>query len=74
MVGPAGRLPSWLKTPIPGGEKFHELTATLRELKLSTVCEEARCPNIGECWSGGEDKHATATIMVRQFTTIVISS
>ena len=64
MVGPAGRLPSWLKTPIPSGDKFFELKSTLRELNLSTVCEEARCPNIGECWSGGEEKTATATIMV----------
>ena len=40
------------------------LKKELRELKLATVCEEARCPNIGECWGGGEDNVATATIMV----------
>lgn len=57
-------LPSWLKTSIPTGEKFNELKKTLRELKLATVCEEARCPNIGECWGGGTDGTATATIMV----------
>ena len=41
------------------------LRKDLRGLKLHTVCEEARCPNIGECWGGGEDGTATATIMVR---------
>eukprot|EP00039_Didymoeca_costata_P030088 m.27845 g.27845 ORF g.27845 m.27845 type:complete len:359 (+) comp7943_c0_seq1:90-1166(+) len=57
------RLPPWLKKGIPGGKQFHKIRNGLRELKLSTVCEEARCPNIGECW-GGEDGTATATIMV----------
>jgi lipoic acid synthetase len=65
QLGSAGRLPSWLRAPIPTGEKYTELKKTLRELNLSTVCEEARCPNIGECWNGGEDKAATATIMVQ---------
>ena len=63
-VGKAGRLPEWVKTSIPKGEKYEELKSMLRELKLATVCEEARCPNIGECWNGGEEKTATATIMV----------
>ncbi|KAJ3292402.1 hypothetical protein HK104_005319 [Borealophlyctis nickersoniae] len=58
------RLPSWLKTEIPVGENFSRLKKDLRGLKLHTVCEEARCPNIGECWGGGEDKTATATIML----------
>lgn len=40
------------------------MKAKLRELKLHTVCEEARCPNLGECWSGGETGTATATIMI----------
>ena len=43
---------------------YSRLKKELRELKLATVCEEARCPNIGECWGGGEDNVATATIMV----------
>ncbi|CAD0198596.1 unnamed protein product [Chrysodeixis includens] len=58
------RLPPWLKTTIPTGSKFSELKQQLRELKLSTVCEEARCPNIGECWSGGKHGTSTATIML----------
>lgn len=58
------RLPPWLKTKIPSGENFSELKAQLRSLNLHTVCEEARCPNIGECWSGGKQGTSTATIMV----------
>ena len=46
------RLPPWLKTEIPIGKNFSQLKSDLRGLKLSTVCEEARCPNIGECWGG----------------------
>lgn len=58
------RLPPWLKTEIPIGKNYAELKDTLSELKLTTVCEEAKCPNIGECWGGGETKSATATIMI----------
>ncbi|KAI5632945.1 radical SAM superfamily domain-containing protein [Phthorimaea operculella] len=58
------RLPPWLKTNIPTGAKFSEIKQQLRSLKLSTVCEEARCPNIGECWSGGKHGTSTATIML----------
>lgn len=58
------KLPSWLKTPIPVGAAFSKIKTDLRGLKLNTVCEEARCPNIGECWGGGEEGTATATIML----------
>lgn len=58
------RLPPWLKTDIPVGKNYAKIKDTLSELKLSTVCEEAKCPNIGECWSGGKDQTATATIMI----------
>ncbi|XP_076021567.1 lipoyl synthase, mitochondrial [Genypterus blacodes] len=58
------RLPPWLKTEIPIGKNFNKLKNTLRDLNLHTVCEEARCPNIGECWGGGEYATATATIML----------
>lgn len=58
------KLPSWLKTDIATGETFKKIKNDLRGLKLNTVCEEARCPNIGECWGGGEEKTATATIML----------
>lgn len=51
--------PEWLKVRAPGGKNFVKLKEMMRERKLATVCEEARCPNIGECWGGG-----TATIMV----------
>ena len=59
------RLPSHLKAKIPTSPSFHAIKRDLRGLKLHTVCEEARCPNIGECWggSGGKSK-ATATIML----------
>lgn len=60
---PATRLPEWLKVPIPKGLSFHNLKRDVRELKLATVCEEAKCPNIGECW-GGKKSEATATIML----------
>ncbi len=51
--------PKWLKTKIPTGKKFFDIKKTLSERKLVTVCEEAKCPNIGECWNTG-----TATFMV----------
>lgn len=58
------RLPPWAKTEIPMGKNYNKLKNTLRSLNLHTVCEEARCPNIGECWGGGEYGTATATIML----------
>jgi lipoic acid synthetase len=51
--------PPWLKVRMPGSPRYHGIKQRARELRLSTVCEEARCPNIGECWGGG-----TATFMV----------
>lgn len=51
--------PPWLKVRAPGGEQYTQLKQTFRELDLHTVCEEARCPNVGECWSEG-----TATVML----------
>lgn len=56
-----GRKPSWLKVPLPTGEEFVRLKEMTQKLGLHTVCEEARCPNIGECWKGD---HATLTLMV----------
>ncbi|KAJ8955656.1 hypothetical protein NQ314_006853 [Rhamnusium bicolor] len=58
------RLPPWLKRTIPTGKNFNRLKEQLRGLNLHTVCEEARCPNIGECWGGGEHGTTTATIML----------
>lgn len=58
------RMPPWLKTKVPVGENYYRLKETLRDLNLHTVCEEAKCPNIGDCWGGTEDEVATATIMV----------
>ncbi len=54
-----GSKPSWLKVPLPKGPQVHEVTRELRSRGLVTVCEEARCPNLGECWDGG-----TATFML----------
>jgi lipoic acid synthetase len=47
------RKPEWLKMQPPSGERFAEIKETLRDRNLSTVCEEANCPNLGDCWSGG---------------------
>lgn len=59
------RKPDWMKRAnIPSGDKYTQIKAKLRQLKLATVCEEARCPNIGECWGGGDGHTATATIML----------
>lgn len=60
---PNARLPKWLRVPIPKGQSYHKVKKDLRDLKLATVCEEAKCPNIGECW-GGKKSEATATIML----------
>ncbi|KAF2738384.1 Lipoyl synthase [Polyplosphaeria fusca] len=71
QVGPEGkkktitRLPEWLKTPIPAGnENYKKIKNDLRGLNLHTVCEEARCPNISDCWGGSSKSAATATIML----------
>jgi lipoyl synthase len=60
---PAGaapaRKPSWLKVKAPGGPNYVQVKAMMRELGLHTVCEEARCPNVGECW-----EHKAATFMI----------
>ena len=54
------------------GKNYSRIKSQLRDLRLSTVCEEARCPNIGECWGGGTHGTATATIMVFTKKTIHI--
>jgi len=56
---PAGRKPGWLKVRAPGGENYARIRKLMRELDLHTVCEEARCPNVGECW-----EHKAATFMI----------
>ena len=53
------RHPDWIKARLPSGENYHDLKGLLRGLTLNTVCEEAHCPNIGECWD-----QRTATIMI----------
>jgi lipoic acid synthetase len=57
--GVAGPKPAWLKIKAPGGGEYGRLKGLLRERGLHTVCEEARCPNVEECWGGG-----TATLML----------
>jgi lipoic acid synthetase len=54
-----GKKPAWLRAPMPAGGGFDAVKATVKEHRLATVCEEAKCPNIGECWNAG-----TATIML----------
>jgi lipoic acid synthetase len=56
---PAQRLPPWLRARLSAGREFAAVKQIVREHRLSTVCEEAKCPNIGECWNAG-----TATIML----------
>jgi lipoic acid synthetase len=56
---PLRRHPDWIKARIPAGDNYHDLKRLLGGLNLNTVCEEARCPNIGECW-----EQRTATIMI----------
>ena len=56
---PRPRLPEWLKVRAPGSPRYIELKALMRGQQLHTVCEEAHCPNIGECWNRG-----TATFMI----------
>jgi lipoic acid synthetase len=53
------RKPGWLRVDVPGGERYQRVRETLRGLRLHTVCQEAHCPNVGECWGGG-----TATVML----------
>jgi lipoic acid synthetase len=53
------RKPSWLKVKAPGGPNYLRLQSLMRELDLHSVCEEAHCPNVGECW-----EHGTATFMI----------
>ncbi|UPM41903.1 lipoyl synthase [Halocatena salina] len=57
------RKPDWLKMHPPSGRRFTEIKEVLRDHDLHTVCEEANCPNLGECWSGREGP-GTATIML----------
>ena len=56
---PLRRHPEWIRARLPSGANYHDLKGVLRDLTLNTVCEEARCPNIGECW-----EQRTATIMI----------
>ncbi|MHB8632666.1 MAG: lipoyl synthase [Thermoplasmatota archaeon] len=60
----APRLPEWFKVRAPGGARYQAIRSALRERGLSTVCEQARCPNLAECWSGGQSGKGTATLMV----------
>ena len=59
FVKPREPKPEWLKVRAPGSENYLRLCGIMRDLKLNTVCEDAHCPNIGECWH-----HGTATFMI----------
>ncbi len=56
---PIGKRPEWLKVKLPHGENYADVKSLMRNQHLHTVCEEARCPNMGECWN-----HRTATFMI----------
>jgi lipoic acid synthetase len=57
---PSPRKPSWIRVKAPGSPEYHATRRLIRDLRLNTVCEEAACPNIGECW---KEKHATMMIL-----------
>jgi len=57
---PSPRKPPWIRVRAPGSPEYHATRRLMREFKLNTVCEEAACPNIGECW---KEKHATVMIL-----------
>lgn len=59
LLQPRTPKPEWLKVRAPGSENYVRIKGLMRDLKLNTVCEEAHCPNIGECWH-----HGTATFMI----------
>jgi lipoic acid synthetase len=59
VAAPEPRKPAWLRVKAPGGEAWADVRRLIRDLRLHTVCEEARCPNIGECW-----EHRAATFMI----------
>jgi lipoic acid synthetase len=59
VEAPTLKKPDWLRVRVHGGPKFHEVKSIVHEHRLATVCEEAKCPNMSECWSRG-----TATIML----------
>jgi lipoic acid synthetase len=59
VINPAGRLPEWIRVRVREGEDFKQLKQLVREQRLHTVCEEARCPNIFDCWN-----RRTATFMI----------
>ena len=59
MAAPVRKKPEWLRVRLPGGERYQRIRERFRALDLHTVCEEAQCPNIGECWGEG-----TATLMI----------
>jgi lipoic acid synthetase len=59
FIRPREPKPEWLKVRAPGSENYLRLRSIMRDLKLNTVCEDAHCPNIGECWH-----HGTATFMI----------
>jgi len=59
FVGPRDPKPAWLRVRAPGSENYLRLKGIMQDLRLNTVCEDAHCPNIGECWH-----HGTATFMI----------
>ena len=59
FIGPREPKPEWLKVRAPGSENYVRLKGIMKDLRLNTVCEDAHCPNIGECWH-----HGTATFMI----------
>src|SRR5207248_9513474 len=70
-VPPRQRKPDWIRVKAPVSEGYHATRRLMRELNLATVCEEAACPNIGECWT---KKHATVMILGDTCTRAALSA
>src|SRR5665809_127485 len=68
---PSRRKPPWIRVKAPTSEGYHATRRLMREKQLHTVCEEAACPNIGECWQQG---HATVMILGDTCTRAALSS
>ena len=62
-----GRKPPWLKMKMPAGEEFARLYNLVNDHRLHTVCQSAKCPNMGECWAAG-----TATLMIRSLSRVIL--
>ena len=62
---PAGRKPPWLRMKMPGGKGYARLMGIVTGNRLHTVCQSAKCPNMGECWAAGTATLTSVTVVIR---------